>query len=170
MKKQLSKIIPCFFLLLIISCGGGGVGGDGGGNNNPPSQPTTAVLKLLASGTLPASTTIGGIQVTVLLPAGVTVKSTANPPETDANVVVQSGNALTNSTILSTYDPTSQKVTVFLVNPNGFNIGEYATMNCNIAAGYHPTQADFSLTGTIVKDLNGASVSGITAGFTAAIQ
>jgi hypothetical protein len=57
-----------------------------------------------------------------------------------------------------------------LVNPNGFETGEYATVNCNVAAGYHPTQADISLTGSAVKDLNGVSISGITFGFTANIQ
>lgn len=94
---------------MITNCGGGG----GGGGNNPPSRPTTATLILLTSGTLPAGTKIGGVQVSVNLPAGVTVESTANPPETDAGVVVGSGIASNNSTVLATYDPAARNVAVF---------------------------------------------------------
>jgi hypothetical protein len=57
-----------------------------------------------------------------------------------------------------------------LANSSGFGIGEYATVNCDIIAGYNPTQADFSLTGIVVKDLNGASLNGISVDFTATIQ
>ncbi len=166
MKKPFLSVSLSVLLLFLANCSGGG----GGGSNPPPAQPTTAVLKLQTAGTLAAGTRIGGIQTSVILPSGVSVKSTANPPETDAGVVAASGNASSNSTLLSIYDPASRKVSVFLVNSNGLDTGEYATLNCDIAAGYHPVPQDFSLTGIDVKDLNGASVSGITVELSADIR
>ena len=134
----------------------------------------TAVLKISTQGTLPSGTQIGGIDVTIALPTGVTVKSVTSPPETDSGVVVTSGVAAANSTVLSTYTAATStstgKVRVLLANSNGFGTGEFMTINCDIALGSTPTASDFSLSGFVAKDLNGVAISGLNSAFTAAFQ
>jgi len=57
-----------------------------------------------------------------------------------------------------------------VANAGGFGTGEFVTVNCDIASGSYPHAADFSLSDPSVADLNGASITGLTAGFTADIQ
>jgi len=159
-------LMAMFGIISLSGCGSGG--GDG------VTQPTTAVLKMSTQGTLPSGTQIGGIDVTITLPTGVTVKSVASPPETDSGVVVTSGVAAANSTVLSTYTPATSsstgKVRVLLANSTGFGTGEFMTVHCDIASGSTPTASDFSVSGFVAKDLNGVAISGLNSAFTAAFQ
>lgn len=165
--RTLSIAIP---LLLIAACGGGGGGGGG------KAQPTTAVLKISTQGTLAGGTQIGGIDISVNLPAGVTAKATADANSgklvTDAGVVTASGVAAgTNATALAVYTAGPPAVvSINLANPNGFGTGEFVTVDCDIAAGHSPKSADFSLAGFTAVDLNGAAIAGLTPGFTADIK
>ena len=159
------RLLACVILsslLLITACG------DGGGSTG--TLPTKSVVKLLTAGTLPAGTLIGGIDITVSLPSGVTVASTANPPETDAGVAVASGEATSNSTILATYVPpsgtTPAKARLLIANTSGFVVGEFVTVNGDITAGNTPQAADFFVTSFTVSDLNGSPISGLTVGCT----
>ena len=108
-------LMALFGIISLSGCGSGG--GDG------VTQPMTAVLKISTQGTLPSGTQIGGIDVTIALPTGVTVKSVTSPPETDSGVVVTSGVAAANSTVLSTYTAATSastgKVRVLLANSMG---------------------------------------------------
>ncbi len=145
MKKiSLSSLVIFSLALTVLSaCGGGG----GGGGSTQP-QPTTAVLTLSSAvtGAIPASAVITGYDVTISLPAGVTVKSTT-PPQTDAGVVVGTVNGAAVGTLnAASYLPAAGKVHILIVSPkgNGFSgAGEFCKVNCDIAAGYHPTAADF---------------------------
>jgi len=141
MKKiSLSSLLMFALALTTLSaCGGGG----GGGGSTPP-QSTTAVLTLSSAvtGAIPAPTVITGYDVTITLPAGVTVKSTT-PPQTDASVVVGTINGAVSG---ASYSPATRKVHIVIVSPNGngFNAaGEVCKVNCDIAPGYHPTATDF---------------------------
>jgi hypothetical protein len=158
-------------ILLVLGCGGGGGGGTTGGGS---TQPTEAVVKIAMTGTLPAGTLIGGIDIAVSLARGVSAKSTSNPPETDAGVVVASGVASTNSQILATYTPPSGSThgtaRLLVINASGFGTGEFATVSGDIAEGYNPTSADFTVNALTVADLNGAPLSGLTAVFTVSNQ
>ena len=76
MKKTSLSILPivALGLAMLSACGGAS-------SSTPQSfQPTTAVLTLstAATSTIPASTTINGYNVTIPLPAGVTVKTLPN--------------------------------------------------------------------------------------------
>jgi hypothetical protein len=137
-------------------------------------QPTKAILNISTSGTLPAGTLIGGVDISVSLAAGVSLKTTANPPDVDAGVVAASGVAATGSTVLATYSAPSGSgpgtARLLIANPNGFGAGEFATIDCDIAAGSNPQAADFSLLNFTVKDLNGAELTGLTPGFAADIR
>lgn len=176
MKKLTLSSLPILALALftLSACGGGG-GGGGGTTPAPPAQtsPTAAVVKISTTGTLASGALIGGIDMTITLPAGVTVKSTANPPETDAGVVAASGVAA-GSMIETNYTAatsgTAGTLRILVANANGFGMGEFATVHCNIASGSTPTAGEFSLPTFTAKDLNGAALSGLAPDFTADIH
>lgn len=173
MKKLLVReiLFTALALFTLSACGGGG-----GGGGNGETQPTTAVLKISTQGSLAGGTQIGGINISINLPAGVTVKATADANSgllvTDAGVVTASGAAAgTNATVLAVYTAgPPATVSINLANPNGFSTGEFVTVNCDIAAGNSPKSADFSLADFNAVDLNGAAVTGLTPGFTAGIK
>jgi hypothetical protein len=163
--KSLSVTVFTMAVMAMFGCGGGG-----GGGGTP--QPTTATLKLLSQGT--AGTKIRGIEVTVVLPPGVTVKATSLPA-TDTGVVVLSGATATaaftaanagllNPTVIYTPATATAPGTVKILIPSAadFDLGEYVTVNTNIAAGSFPAATDFALTGFTAVDLNGAPITGVT--------
>ncbi len=164
-KKTLSGLLILILALLTIS---------GCGSNNAPDIPqaSTAIVRISSSGT---STTIYGIDVALVLPAGVTVNASADGSKmvTDGGVVTASGGASGANTIATYTAATTAaagKVTIFVANSAGFAKGEFVTVNCNIAAGNLPAATEFSLEGFAAVDGNGAPISGLTAGFTADIQ
>jgi hypothetical protein len=142
-----------------------------------PAVHTTATVKIMATGTLATGVMIGGIDVMLTLPAGVSVKATAdltNPAVmvTDAGVVAASGVAVgANTLATATYNATpSGVVSIHLANDTGFATGEIVTVICDIAAGSFPTASGFSLSGFNAVDLNGATITGLVTGYTAALQ
>ncbi len=151
----------CIYLALLLTvtllsgCGGGGGGGNG-------SHPTQAVVKLSTSGT----GTIGIVQVRLTLPAGVTVKATNRV--TDTGVVTASGNAGGAEIVYGIYS--SPTMTVVIGKTSGFSPGEFATVNCDIASGSTPSESDFSVSNLDAWDVDGKSMAGLTAGFTADFQ
>jgi hypothetical protein len=165
-----------FFAMAVITmfgCGGGG----------GASQPTTATLKLSTAGT--AGTHIRGIEVTVVLPKGVTVNATTNinPAilETNAGVLVLSGATVADPAAFSQLKPTAAytpatdtvpgKVKIVLAAQSDFNLGEFMTVNTVIAAGNFPLATDFTLEGFTAVDVNGAVViPALTPSFVADIK
>lgn len=144
--------------------------GDGSSSGDTaPALPTQAVLKISTEGTLGPATMIGGIEVTATLPPGVRVNATPdaqNPSVlvTDDGVVLSSGVTGTNAIAFATYDGTDRKVIIDVVDQDGFGAGEFVTVNCIIDAG-SPQASEFGVQGLEPKDLNGASISGLTAGY-----
>lgn len=170
MKRQMTiGLLMAMFGIISLS----GCGANPGGGSTATSQPTSAVIKVSTQGTLTSGTQIGGLDITVTLPTGVSVKSVTNPPETDSGVVVTS-DAAANSTVLSTYavatSASTGKVRVLLANTGGFGTGEFMTIHCDIASGSTPTASGFGLSGFVAKDLNGVVINGLAPGFTAAFQ
>ncbi len=164
MKKIVSGLLMLLSASMIISsCNSGGGGAPGAGGS---SQPTTAIIKILAQGT--ASSTIGGLKASLRLPAGVTVKATASAPQTDDGVVAASGAASGADLVVGTYS--SHTVAVHIVKSDGFGIGEFATVNCDIAQGSSPTATDFSVSNLSAWDTNGALVTGLSVSSTAVIR
>ena len=175
MKKNsfLIHAVLATIVAALIGCGGGG----GGGGAAAPA--TKAIVTLSATGTLPAGTQIGGITVTLNLPAGVTAKASpysagsSTAMVTDAGVVAASGAAAgsyagggyVSGTAASTY-----KIVLGVAGANGFSAGEFAKVSCDIASGSSPAAAEFSLSNFVAKDVNGAALAGLTPGFTVAFQ
>ncbi len=147
------------------------------GKSDDTLQPTSVTVKIFSQGT---GTSIGGIDATLVLPSGVTVKATpdiANPAVlvTNTGVVTASGVATGANTIASgTYSAaagaTPGKVVVHVVNPDGFATGEFVTITCDITVGSFPQAADFTVTDFTAVDLYGAQISGPTAALTADIH
>jgi len=172
MKKNatLSWMLMVISAIALIS----GCASSGGGSMpaTSPAHPTTAVVKLSTSGTLASGVLIGGIDVTLILPAGVSVKS-ARTPLTDGGVVTSSGVA-GGSIDIGIYTAATStlpgKVRIALVNAVGFGTGEFTTVNCDFAAGNTPTAAGFSLVNFSAINGGGAAISGLTPGLTAEIR
>ena len=164
MKRSIRLIILLSGLMTVLTaCGGGGGGGGTPPAPPPTTTPTKAVLKLSTTG--PAGSQIAGVDVTVNLPSGVTVKAATAPPETDAGVVVPSGQAAANSLVIATAasgPPASVRIVLANSNTNGFGIGEFATVTCDLAAGTKPAASAFTIPAALVGDLAGSPISGAT--------
>ena len=175
----LKNLLGMFFAVAVMAlfgCGGGG----GGGAAAPP---TKATLKLSTAGT--AGTTISGIQVTVVLPKGVTVAATTtiDPTTMEVNqgVVLASGAAIADPAAFSQLKPIAEytpatattpgKVKIGLAAQKDFNLGEFVTLNTDIAAGNVPVATDFTLEGFTAFDSNGAPITpALTASLVADIK
>lgn len=130
-------------------------------------QPTQAVLKLSSQGTLTGATSLSGIGITVTLPDGVSVKTDAGGI-VDTGVVALSGVAVQGILVTPISTPASVgvKATVsFAVASSvagGFTVGEFAIVTCDLAAGFSPTAADFTLSNFSPADLFLQPVASLT--------
>ncbi len=189
MKRTIHFTLILYLYLLLCGCGGGGggavtTGGGGGGNGDngggSTAKASSMAVTLSATGTLPSSSLIGAIDITLNLPAGVTVKASPSPINTsvmvpDAGVVVLQGAAAAagSQLITASYVPGPPgKVTIRLVNANGLATGAFATVNCDVAAGVTPAATDFSVTPNVaattgIFDVNTAALSGVQVTFSA---
>jgi hypothetical protein len=144
-KGSLTRLwIPVLALALISACSGGG----GGGVSGTTTQPTKAVITLSTAvvNTIPADTIIAGYDITIDLPAGVTVTSTAAPPRVDDGVVTVVGSAVGSSfeaVYTAATSTISGKVLIQIVKADGFIAGDFAAVTCDIAAGFNPSPSDF---------------------------
>lgn len=138
-----------FFISMIYILSMSMFGACGGGVQNTPVQSTAAILTLstAVSGTISPSTAITSYDVTVILPAGVTVRSTTKPPLTDTGVVTAIDSAA-GSLVTAVYSaPTSTRggmVKIYIVSAAGFDAGAFSVVNCDIAAGSNPNPSDFA--------------------------
>jgi len=169
MTKILTYGLAAISLLLITACRGGGGGGGEGGSGSAPVVVTKATLKLATSG----AGTIYGIDVTINLPAGVTIKS-ANPPAVDSGVVAPSGVAGSDTIASAVYTAATSTlpgaVRIIVASANGFTTGEFAAVNGDIGAGHAPRAEDFTVASFSASDADGKVITGLTPGLTADIQ
>ena len=157
----ISSLVSIF---VVTGCGGGG--GSGGGTTPSPVTPTKAVVNLSTVGS-PSAAPLIGVQATLHLPVGVTVKASVNAPQTDTNVVVASGNAVPADLVFGVYSGT---VNAYVAKAAGFASGEFATVNCDIAVGSSPSASSFSVSDLIVSDLVGGLITGLTPSISISFQ
>ena len=166
MKKILRFILMLAAVTTLAACGGGG----GGGAFLPAAHQPTAVVALSTAGT----GTIYGIDVTVNLPAGVTLRTVPGSQETAGGVVAASGVALSGTMTSALYTGATGtwpgRVRIMAVNANGFTTGQYCTMNGTIAPGSVVTALGFSFADFSASDQNGNVISGLTPSFTLEIR
>jgi hypothetical protein len=85
------------------------------------------VLQLSTAGTLPAGALINGIDCSVVLPAGVTVKTDPTTGEALPGVVVPSSLASLNSHVVVSFNKATSTLHILLTNVEpGFATGEFA--------------------------------------------
>jgi len=141
-------------------------------------QPTTAVVTLstAVTGAIPPTTTINGYDVTITLPAGVTVKASpdsVNPAilVTDPNVVTAVGSA-SGSTIDAVYTAAAgglpATVKVHVISASGFSAGDFCTITCDIATGSNPLASDFAQ--PTLEDATGLDASVSTVNLTGVLS
>ncbi|HIJ87143.1 MAG TPA: hypothetical protein HPP97_05580 [Desulfuromonadales bacterium] len=149
------------------------VGGCGGGGGDTPPQPTMAVLTLKTAGT--PSGAYKGIELTVNLPATVSVKTDPlNPKQTAPGALKLSGVFARYST-LTTPRPFwgryssagAGKPSVVIINISSgtaeYPVGEFATLTCNLASGQTASLTDFSVVNFAAYGTGGADITGLTA-------
>ena len=101
----------------------------------------------LATGTVPTGTLIGGIQGTITLPEGASIR-TEGVPET-----VLSGQFIApKSLALAGYKAATRTVNYGLVYGSGFSGGDFATLLIDVQIGVPVTASDFTLSGSNVID------------------
>jgi len=140
-----------------------------------PAAPTTAVVKIAATGQLDPGTMIGGIAVSGVLPSGVTIKAAPDAQNSsvlvaNSGVVIASGVAGRNASTLATYNAATRKVNIQVYDQDGFGTGEFVTVTCDILSGTTPTAGGFGLEGFTAKDLNGAEINGLASRITVDIH
>lgn len=135
----------------------------------------TQTLTLATSGTLPSGTKIYAIQGTITLPADPTTKQLKVSLRADSNnktlsdVFLLAGIA-TGMGLLDPFAnylaPQQQVNFTILLDPKGtgIGIGDFASLTYEVATGATVSAADFSIVAgsAIVKDANGAAISGVT--------
>ena len=177
MKKNACTVILLGALTVLSACGA-----NPATSGNPASGSSQANIKISTQGSLASGTKIGGINVTLNLPPGVTVKASPDSAKptvlvVNAGVVIPSGvDSTANVLTTAIYTPASGgepgSVALTVVNANGFGIGEFVTITCDLAADIQPAASDFNVTGPgiAIRDLNGASISGINAALSMILQ
>jgi hypothetical protein len=145
-------------VLALAGCGGGG----GGGTTAPVVSNSVAVVQLSVIG---GGGSIGGIDMTFDLPAGVTVAADADGAVTTA-ITLQGAavSALKVAKYTAATATTPGKVHIALVSSTAISDGIFATVNCDIASGTTVPLSSFSNalleSGTNVVDTNGTVITG----------
>lgn len=157
MLKKSHIILFCFCLSLLLSaCGGGG-----GGTPAPAPAPTKAIIKV-STANVPIGTKVGGVQISIVLPSGVTPSILSGIDASGS--VVASGNAGSGLLAASSYDASTRTLTPGTVSGSGFDSGEFLTITCSIATGVTVTASDFPSQATVIviSDVNGNTIPGAT--------
>jgi hypothetical protein len=137
-KKMLAVLLLMSIVVIVaVNCGGSG-------ENNGDHQ---AVLKLSTTG---IGTTIAAIDVTVQLPAGVTYHDAA-----------PSGVATAANPLIAVNPNVPSTVHIGIITVAGFGIGEFFTINCDIADGSTPNPVDFHIVHFLASDLEGRTIDGL---------
>ena len=162
---RVRSFIGLVFFLAAAVLSGCGDGGGGGSSATPAPTAASGLLKLSTSGN---ANTIGAIDVTVDLPAGVAVQADSITGEVAAGVVAISGVAAVgvNNLVSAKYTPgTPGRLHMILINTTGFGLGEFVTIKFNLATGgSFPASKDaFSVSAFSVKDLSSNALVGVTA-------
>ncbi|BCS55759.1 hypothetical protein [Geobacter sp. SVR] len=131
---------------------------------------TTATVRLSTQG---SATALNGIQVTLALPAGVTVRAASSDGSSGltplAGLVSATGVVPAGSTLAARYDaPTdtaTARLALALVSVAGFPAGEFATIICNVAPGVTISSVSFTpdaFSNLKAVDESGTVVPGVT--------
>lgn len=107
------------------------------------------VKRLNTAGVLPSGSTIRGIEVTINLPSGVSVKSDNNGLL--ASYLQTSGSATASSIISGNLNGSDLKI--IFADIAGIAVGEFATLYCDVASTAPASLGTFTITGVKISDV-----------------
>jgi hypothetical protein len=152
-------MLPLTALLALLGCGGGSGGGGA-------AQGAGATLRPSLQGTLASGAQVGSLDLTLTLPAGVTVKADANGQALDG-VVAPAGSAA-GALAAAAYTPADAthpaRLRIMVIKAAGFGTGEFASIKCDLAGVPAPAAGAIGLSGLAVTDLDSVPIGGLTAG------
>jgi hypothetical protein len=120
---------------------------------NPGSGSTIMAFRISTAGSY--SGLISGIQMTIALPAGVTMRTDAT---SGIGASVSASGLWTGSFVNGSIK--SGVLTLGLINANGLGLGEFATIYCDVPVGSQITAASFTPTLVkVVEPINGDPIS-----------
>ncbi len=144
-----------------------------GGTLPGPITFKAGVLSISTAGTLATGTAINGIDITVTLPAGVTVKADAVTGEVASGVLVPSSVAASNSVVSGKYTAavgaTLATLRIALINVQpGVGLGEFVHVNFD---GFPSGTDSFAIavnqvSGSTASNASPTTLAGITTSFT----
>lgn len=145
------KILTCVKVVILLAVVAFIWGCGSGGNQAPTSSNTKKSVSLGAP--------VSGIEITLILPPGVTVKADLATGKTLEGVVTVTGpNAgRANSASFSKYTPASGgvpgKVKIGLMSDTAFVAGEFFTVVCDVAAEATATDGSFGYEDLVLYDV-----------------
>lgn len=146
--KSLIVLLMVAVVGLTAGCGGGG--GD--------SANSASVLTLtLATANAPAGSQIGGVQGSITLPAGSSIRTEGSTEVVPGDLFAATGNAA-SSLAGARYASTTGTFTYALVNAAGFTGGDFATLQIDLQPGVSMSAANFILSASKVVDISGNSM------------
>jgi hypothetical protein len=161
-------LLSVLTLLCFAACGGGGGGGGGSDNSTATALTatsvtyTTATLQIDLVGTLPAGSSISGVNFTLYMPRELTPAMTGTTTVA-AGVVIPSGtfvNAIQTDPLFTSsfITGTNSNMVITLADTSAAGVtqvGEIAKITLQISKNATPTTDSFTLTTNGVIDLAG---------------
>jgi hypothetical protein len=134
----------------------------------PPLAAATVTAGILKLGTAGAPNLIGGIDLTVDLPAGVSVEADPKTGEAATGVVTSLGTASGGNLTVAKYAPASggtpARLHIIVISAGGFPVGEFAAVRFDLAGGAGlPASDAFALTGFSAISPDGSKLGGVSA-------
>ena len=162
---MISRSVKLFTLMTVAifgltACGGGGEGRD--------DAAVRAGASLRLAGTMASGQSVHGVQMTLHMPPGVTVKINPANGDVAASVIRFTGSG--NPTIGVNYIPASGELIFLVVHPTGFTLGDFLELTLDVTPGTIPVASDFFLTDVSISDPDGNVLADLQPVMTVTIQ
>lgn len=155
-KKLIIVLTGCLILTGIVLLGGCG----GGGGSSAP--PTTFKLTVDAAA-VPTGTTLGAIEGTITVPAGLDIRTTATGQVQDGQITAAGTAATGSPQVIGNFNRYTRQLIFEVISPGvGFGNGPCAVITFDVTANAALTAADFTVISAEGKDYtSAAAVSGV---------
>ncbi|GFO68955.1 hypothetical protein GMLC_25340 [Geomonas limicola] len=155
-----------FLILMVLLAAnllsGCGTGSGAGGVMDATVPPRNLTVQLATQAANPA-TVYYSAELTLRLPAGVTVQAAADTGVIAADVFVAADpTALAGARFVAASTSKPATVKVIVANPTGMVVGPLATLTCSTASTTLPGASSFSLEEFVVKDASGIPLDTVT--------
>lgn len=162
MKNRLGNILLVICFALLSACGDTQHSSSSGGSLKTVIKPTA----------LTATLNIGGVQMAIALPVGVSPELNPDGSVNDAAAVEFISSAPSAyKTQKATYDAAKSVLEFSVIDLAGFSTQDQIVLHLKVAEGTIPKESDFSILSYDFFDMNtGASITGLKPTLTTTIQ